>query len=149
MIKLLILWRNQLIGAFGLGRPALHQFTEQDVEILALFAKHAAIAIVNARLFESERRRTARSTMINEISRQINSSLNLETSLQTAVESINQYLHYPNIALLLTDLEDPQTLVLHAQRCLHATRQEGLPAEYPGRHYWRRRPPSATNLDFC
>ena len=115
VIGLPILWRNQLIGAFGLGRPALHQFTEHDVEILALFAKHAAIAIVNARLFESERRRTARSTMINEISRQINSSLNLETSLQTAVESINQYLHYPNIALLLTDLEDPQTLVLQAR----------------------------------
>jgi signal transduction histidine kinase len=46
-----ILWRGQMIGVFGLGSPPPRTFTEQDVDILTLFGKHAAIAIENARLF--------------------------------------------------------------------------------------------------
>ncbi len=119
VLGLPILWRNQMIGVFGLGSPPPRQFTEQDAEILSLFAKHAAIAIINARLFASERRRTARSAMINEISRQITSSLSLDAIIKTAVVSINQHLNYPNVAILLIDPEEPRMLVLKAHSGLY------------------------------
>lgn len=114
VLGLPILWRDQMIGVFGLGSPPPRQFSAQDAEILSLFAKHAAIAIINARLFESERQRTARGVVINQINRQINSSLSLDLILQTAVKAINEHLDYPNVALLLIDPEDPNLLVLRA-----------------------------------
>lgn len=114
-----IFWRNQLLGAFGLGSPPPRQFTEQDVEVLSLYARHAAIAIVNARLFESQRRRTQRSALISQIGRQINRSLDLHRTLQTAVEAIDAQVSDAAVGLLLVDPDDPQTLVLRAHSGLH------------------------------
>src|SRR5262245_37893065 len=51
VIGMPIFWREQMIGFFGLGTPLAGEFTERDVQTLAEFAKHAAIAIENARLF--------------------------------------------------------------------------------------------------
>ena len=49
-----IWWREKMIGFFGIGTDALHNprpLTAQDVETLTLFARHAAVAIENARLY--------------------------------------------------------------------------------------------------
>jgi signal transduction histidine kinase len=47
-----IFWRDRVIGVFGLGSEPPRKFYEEDVEVLSRFAKHAAIAIDNARLFD-------------------------------------------------------------------------------------------------
>jgi signal transduction histidine kinase len=49
-----IFWKGELIGVFGLGSPAPRRFTTQDVRLLELFARHTAVAIANARLFDAE-----------------------------------------------------------------------------------------------
>jgi GAF domain-containing protein/anti-sigma regulatory factor (Ser/Thr protein kinase) len=122
-----ILWRNQIIGAFGLGSPPPRQFTDQDVEVLSLFARHAAIAIINAKLFESQRQRTQRSAIINQIGQQISSSLDIHLILETAVQSLNAYFDGANVALLLLDPEDQETMVLRARSGVdHLT----APSEY-------------------
>lgn len=59
VIGMPIFWRDRMIGVFGLGSPPPRRFSDHDVEVLSLFAKHAAIAIENARLFAAERQRTA------------------------------------------------------------------------------------------
>lgn len=51
-----IFWHDRLIGFFGIGAEPPRRFGENDVEMLSLFARHAAIAIENARLFERARR---------------------------------------------------------------------------------------------
>jgi signal transduction histidine kinase len=59
VIGIPIVWREKLIGVFGIGTDATRsdrRFTEADVETLTLFARHAAIAIENARLFEAAER---------------------------------------------------------------------------------------------
>ena len=51
-----IWWREKMIGFFGIGTDAtrqIRQFSSEDVETLTLFARHAAIAIENARLYAS------------------------------------------------------------------------------------------------
>lgn len=45
-----IFWHGKLIGTFGLGSSPPRQFTDEDIEVLSHFARHAAIAIENARL---------------------------------------------------------------------------------------------------
>ena len=51
-----IFWQGAITGVFGIcaADPTRH-FTDEDVEALTLFAKHAAIAIENARLYQQSR----------------------------------------------------------------------------------------------
>jgi signal transduction histidine kinase/DNA-binding NarL/FixJ family response regulator len=51
-----IFWQGAVTGVFGIcaADPSRH-FSEADVEALTLFAKHAAIAIENARLYQQSR----------------------------------------------------------------------------------------------
>lgn len=54
VIGIPIWWREKMIGFFGIGTDAARQsrqFDQRDVETLTLFARHAAIAIENARLY--------------------------------------------------------------------------------------------------
>lgn len=113
-------WRGQLLGAFGLGSAPPRQFTDQDCEVLTLLARHAAIAIANAQLYATTKRRTERSAIINQISRQISSSLDIDQISQAALTAINAHLHYTNVALLLVDLEEPTMLVLRARSGIYA-----------------------------
>src|SRR6266540_5255201 len=59
VIGMPIFWKGELIGFFGLGSPAPCRFTTQDVRLLELFARHTAVAIANARLFDAESRARA------------------------------------------------------------------------------------------
>lgn len=115
VIGLPILWGDKLIGFFGIGAAPPRCFSEHDVETLTTFARHAAIAIQNARLFEAEKRRVARIAIINKVGRLIASSLNLNQLLQTTVEAIAEHLYYHNVAVLLVDPTDPETLLLRAR----------------------------------
>lgn len=121
VIGLPIFWRERMIGFFGIGAAPPRRFSEQDLATLTLFARHAAIAIENARLFEAEKRRAARTSIINQVGRLIAANLNLEQLLQTAVEAIAEHLYYHNVALLLIDAADRETLVLRASSGLYAT----------------------------
>ncbi len=89
-------------------------FEAEDAESLQIIADQLAVAIENARLFRAEQRRAARNAATNRVAQLINSSLSLDTILQTAVDAICDYMHYNNVALLLVDGDDPQMLVLHA-----------------------------------
>jgi signal transduction histidine kinase len=56
-----LVYRDRLIGAISLdNQGSAHSFSEEDLQLLALFAAQAAIAILNARLFAEIQERTAR-----------------------------------------------------------------------------------------
>lgn len=120
-----IFWHEQLLGVFGLGSPPPRRFTESDVQVITLYAKHAAIAIINARQFEEQQRRTARITAINRIGQLLTSQLSVSELLQTAVEAIYEHLDYPNIAVLLVAPDDSETLVLSARSGNYASASVG------------------------
>lgn len=115
MIGAPLRWRGPAMGFFWVGAAPPRQFCPQDVEILALFARHAAIAIDNARLYQAEQRRANHIAIINRVGRLVSSSHHLGHLLQTAVEAIVAYLHHPHIAIFLADPAKPDTLVLSAR----------------------------------
>ncbi len=121
LIGLPIFWQERLRGFLGMGAAPPRRFTEQDLAALTVFARHAAIALENARLFEAEKRRAARISVINQVGRLITANLDLEQLLQTTVEAIAEHLYYHNVALLLIDSADRETLVLRASSGLYAT----------------------------
>ena len=59
VIGMPIFWKGDLIGFFGLGSPSPRRFTTQDVRLMEWFARHTAVAISNARLFDAESRARA------------------------------------------------------------------------------------------
>jgi GAF domain-containing protein len=120
LIGVPIWWGDEMIGFFGIGAPPPIRFQDADVETLALFARHAAIAIVNARSFAIERQRASRVEMLNRIGRLIAGSLSLDELLRTTVEALDEHLRYRNIAILLADPDDPDALVLRARNGIYA-----------------------------
>jgi GAF domain-containing protein len=115
VIGMPIFWHDEMIGFFGIGAKPPRQFSREDIDTLALLARHAAIAIHNAQTFEAEKRRLAKVTTLSRIGQLITESLSLETILQTTLQAIHEQLHYDNVAFLLTDPNDPEILVLQAR----------------------------------
>jgi signal transduction histidine kinase len=116
-----ISWAGRMIGFFGIGRSArkkgaskrrVPRFTKEDADTLALFARHAAIAIHNAQRYDRERRRTERLSLIGRVGRIIAADLRLDDVLQRAADAIHDLLGYQNVAIPLIEPDNPETLVL-------------------------------------
>jgi signal transduction histidine kinase len=125
VVGLPIFWGGRMIGFFGIGADPPRRFDDHDVEMLQLFARHAAVAIENARLYESEKRRAARLTTVNRIGKLIASRLALDELLQTAVSALGELLNYTHVALLLVDRQDPEMLALVVRSGMYASAVQG------------------------
>ena len=89
-----IIREGQVIGVLDLESTEPNGFGQEALRFVRHLADHAAIAITNARLFEEERRRAQEMAAINEINSAITASLDLETTLVTILESVQQLLPY-------------------------------------------------------
>jgi GAF domain-containing protein/CheY-like chemotaxis protein len=92
-----MLKENELIGAIAIYRQEVRPFTDKQIELVTNFASQAVIAIENVRLLNELRARTtelARSVeelrALGAVSQAINSSLDLETVLDTVVAKATQ-----------------------------------------------------------
>ncbi len=85
----------EIEGAYGVGH--LH--------FLSATASQAAFAIANARLYESARRRTEELTTLNDISRAVTSTLDLDEVLRLVMQKINESFEVEAGSLLLLDEE--------------------------------------------
>jgi PAS domain S-box-containing protein len=81
-----IRWGDQLLGVLNIrAREGRDEAPEGEAEVLLHFATQAAIAIQNARLYESQQRRLEGLMLLNAISNRVNSSLNLQEVLEHIV----------------------------------------------------------------
>jgi len=103
-----LIWQGEVIGVLhALEDTKLRRFTLQDVELLTLFANHAAIAIANARLYEAMQReleerkraeeqlqrRSQELASLYEMALEATAQLDLQQLLPTLVERANSLLH--------------------------------------------------------
>jgi signal transduction histidine kinase len=87
-----MLKESELIGAITIYRQEVRPFTDKQIELVTSFAAQAVIAIENVRLLNELRERTdalSRSVeelrALGEVSQAVNSTLEVETVLQTIV----------------------------------------------------------------
>lgn len=115
VIGMPILWNEQLIGVFGIGAEPGRQLPDDALESLRTFARHAGIAIANARRYEQARRRTARFALIARVARCINAGSELGSMLQQTADAIHEVLEYPNVDIPMLDPQDPNILVVEVR----------------------------------
>ena len=104
--------RGELIGVFGIGVWPPKQLGDAEQSLLEHFARHAAVAIVNARRYRDEQRRAARFAMIARVAGLIASETELDQLLQRAADSIHELLGFPSVDIPLIEPPDLQTLVI-------------------------------------
>jgi GAF domain-containing protein len=85
------------IGALFLTRTKVEPFSQQQIDLVATFADQAVIAIENARLFDEVQARTRELSQsigelraLGEVSQAVNSTIDLETVLNTIVAKAAQ-----------------------------------------------------------
>jgi signal transduction histidine kinase len=100
-----------LLGVFGIGARPPRKFKNADLDILRVFARHAAIAIQNAMRYEREKRRTERMTLIAHISRVITAGLETKELVATAAQVIHEHLGYPNVVIPLLYRDEEEYLL--------------------------------------
>jgi GAF domain-containing protein/C4-dicarboxylate-specific signal transduction histidine kinase/ActR/RegA family two-component response regulator len=80
--------RERVIGLFSLDRVVTSGFSQSEVTLVQGFAAHAAIAIENARLFESAGKRAAELEAIRQASLSLTASLELREVLDAIQKNI-------------------------------------------------------------
>jgi sigma-B regulation protein RsbU (phosphoserine phosphatase) len=95
--------KGRVIGALNLLNEAEGAFTSQDEALLRQFAAHVAVAIENARLFESERRYVDTLETLAEIGREMSSILDLDELLTRIASLTKRLIDYRTFGILLVD----------------------------------------------
>jgi len=93
--------KGKVIGALNLLNEVEGAFTSQDETLLRQFAAHVAVAIENARLFESERNYVATLETLAEIGREMSSILDLDVLLTRIANLTKRLVDYRTFGILL------------------------------------------------
>jgi phosphoserine phosphatase RsbU/P len=96
--------KGRVIGALNLLDEAVGAFTTQDLALLRQFGAHVAVAIENARLFESERQYVATLETLSEIGREMASILDLDALLTRIASLTKRLVDYRTFGILLLDV---------------------------------------------
>ncbi len=105
---------TRLVGVFDVQSEQAGAFTEEDLPTLQTLADTLAIAVRNARLFESERRRRRLAETLREVSAALTSTLHLDDVLDLILDGLARVVSYDAASILLVN--DVGELILRAAR---------------------------------
>jgi GAF domain-containing protein/ActR/RegA family two-component response regulator len=113
-----MLIQNRIIGLITLDKLEDNYYTEQDAETAFALARQAAIAVENARLFESEQDRRRVADTLIDVGRAVASSLELGEVLESILEQLQLVVDYDGASIQLCDpnTESPSEVTMHAVR---------------------------------
>jgi sigma-B regulation protein RsbU (phosphoserine phosphatase) len=93
--------KNRVIGVFDIESEIPAYFTEQHQRLLELVASRVAIAVENARLYTRVSRQAQTLAVLNEISREITSILDLDDLLERIGQLLKRVIDYQMFTILL------------------------------------------------
>ena len=123
-IALPLVVREEIIGVLDIESDKPDYFSDEMIGLLALFAGQAAVALENARLYSTERRRMRQIELINLIARSATAASDVEQLLSTLADLINDTFDGVDVCILLREADGKLRLRAHA-----GTRQE-LPQDF-------------------
>jgi PAS domain S-box-containing protein len=109
-----LLYRDRLVGVIVLdNRGTTQLFTHEDLELFSLFAAQAAIAIENARLYETLEERFTRLQTLAHLNQLVSSSLDTGQVLKEIAQAAATLMNAPVVSFWLAD-ETTRTLQVQA-----------------------------------
>jgi len=118
-----LMLRNRCVGVLDIQSRHPDYFTGEQQKILTLLASRLAIAVENARLFEKVRTQADTLLLLNEVSRETGSILDVEELLRRAAEQTKRVIDYQILSIMLYDEE--QKVFRHRVDVKHGQRVQG------------------------
>jgi sigma-B regulation protein RsbU (phosphoserine phosphatase) len=118
-----LLFRGKCVGVLDIQSRHLNYFTKDQQRIVTLLASRLAVAIENARLFQKVRTQAETLLVLNEVSREISSILDVEELLRRAAELVKRVIDYQIVSIMLYDEE--QKIFRHRLDVKHGQRVQG------------------------
>ena len=118
-----LMFRGKCVGVLDIQSRHLDYFTTEQQRIITLLAGRLAVAIENARLFQRVRAQAETLLVLNEVSREISSILDVEELLRRAAELVKRVIDYQIISIMLYDEE--QRVFRHRLDVKHGQRVQG------------------------
>src|ERR1700736_3119308 len=118
-----LMLRNRCVGVLDIQSRHPDYFTPDQQNILTLLASRLAIAVENARLFEKVRTQAETLLLLNEVSRETASILDVEELLRLAAEQTKRVIDYQILSIMLYDEE--QKVFRHRVDVKHGQRVQG------------------------
>ncbi len=91
---------DRVLGVLDVQSDRLNAFHPNDLQLLEALADNIARAVESARLYSDLRRRADQLTLVAEVSRTVNSTLELEKMFEDASKLIHERFGYPHVAFL-------------------------------------------------
>jgi sigma-B regulation protein RsbU (phosphoserine phosphatase) len=95
--------KNKVIGVIDIEAPQPNYFTEEHSRLLTVIASRVAIGIENARLYTRVSNQAKTLLLLNEISRELTSILNLDQLLKRIGDLLTRVIDYHMFSILLLD----------------------------------------------
>jgi sigma-B regulation protein RsbU (phosphoserine phosphatase) len=118
-----LIFRGKCVGALDIQSRHLNYFTKDQQRIVSLLASRLVVAIENARLFLKVRTQAETLLVLNEVSREISSILDVEELLRRAAELVKRVIDYQIVSIMLYDEE--QKVFRHRLDVKHGQRVQG------------------------
>jgi len=118
-----LLFRGKCVGVLDIQSRHLNYFTKDQQKIVTLLASRLVVAIENARLFQKVRAQAETLLVLNEVSREISSILDVEELLRRAAELVKRVIDYQIVSIMLYDEE--QKVFRHRLDVKHGQRVQG------------------------
>ncbi|HTC41044.1 MAG TPA: GAF domain-containing SpoIIE family protein phosphatase [Candidatus Acidoferrales bacterium] len=118
-----LMFRGKCVGVLDIQSRHVDYFTKNQQNILSVLANRLAIAIENARLFQQVRTQAETLLVLNEVSREISSILDMEELLRRTAELVKRVIDYQILSIMLYD--DEQRVFRHRLDVKHGQRVQG------------------------
>jgi len=102
---------NRAIGVMAVHSQQERAFDEGHLEMMRVLASEASIALENARLFREEQLKSRHLTLLNNISRNVITTLNPDEMLAKIAEELEAGLIYDHIGIGLLDYSTKQVVI--------------------------------------
>ncbi|HEY4977990.1 MAG TPA: GAF domain-containing SpoIIE family protein phosphatase, partial [Candidatus Acidoferrum sp.] len=118
-----LMLRGKCVGVLDIQSQHPDYFTKDQQSILTMLASRLAVAIENARLFQQVSNQAETLLVLNEVSREMSSILDVEELLRRAAELVKRVIDYQILSLMLYDEE--QKIFRHRIDVKHGQRVQG------------------------
>ena len=92
-----------VVGVLVLSKLGLDQFDADDLRLLEVLAGHASVVLVNAQLYEAQRREAESAKALLELSRELASSTDLEEVVERIARGAARIVDLPRASVWLPD----------------------------------------------